>query len=62
MNYVVNSTVYEKQTKARIKSKLDPYFKEWEEIKELKNDPNLTKDFLLDWIENFIATAKSSTN
>ena len=61
MEFVVNSTVYEKQTKARIKSELEPYFNEWEEIKKLKNDPNLTKEFLLDWIENFVSSAKLST-
>lgn len=61
MDFVVNNTVYEKQTKERIKSKLEPYFKEWEEIKEIKDSSDLTKEFLLSWIENFVSSAKLST-
>lgn len=58
---IINNEVYAKQTKEHIKSQLEPYLNEWEEIKELKDNPELSKDFLITWIGNFVWAVKDST-
>ena len=58
---MVESEIFKAQAKNHIKMQLEPYFNEWEEIKELKDKPELSKDFLMTWIENFVWAVKDST-
>ena len=58
---MVESEIFKAQAKNHIKAQLEPYLKEWEEIKELKDNPELSKDFLMTWIENFVWAVKDST-
>lgn len=58
---IINSDVYVKQTKAGIRSKLENDLNEWDEIKDMKDNPDISKEFLLDWIDNLVWKIKDAT-
>ena len=50
---IINSEVYVKQTKARIRNQLQTDIDEWKEIKEMYSQ--VDKNFLKDGIDNLIS-------
>ena len=57
MDVIINSEVYVKQTKEHIRSKLESYLNEWDEVKV---HPDVTKEFIVDWVDNLIWAVKDS--
>lgn len=49
----INSEIYVKQTKTRIRNQLQTDIDEWKEIKEMYSQ--VDKNFLKDWIDNLIS-------
>ena len=49
----INSEVYVKQTKTRVRNQLQADIDEWKEIKEMYSQ--VDKNFLKDWIDNLIS-------
>lgn len=54
---IVNNEVFARQTKEHIRSKLEPLLNEWEEVKV---HPDVTKEFIIDWVDNLIWDIKDS--
>ena len=55
----INSEIYVKQTKTRIRNQLQTDIDEWKEIKEMYSQ--VDKNFLKDWIDNLISKIDRAT-
>lgn len=62
MESSINGTVYVQQTKNHIKSQVQPYLDEWKDIQAMKDNPDITKEFILDWVSNLIWKIKEAVD